>query len=228
MQFIMHKKTKVFIFSNQPLFREGIRNWFSSQLDMEVLGDTEITNTTILLNLELVPPDVAIVDIDTPGRGGLELARRLLHLIPSVRIVALRSDSSDSDFVEALKVKLSAYVSKNISGDDLISIVRRVAYHEDFMSKSLISRPEIAKEVISQLRELSDNKEINRVSSPLGQRETEVISHVARGCSNKEIAVRLGISQQTVKSHLASVMSKLDARDRAEAAVTALKSGLIS
>jgi two-component system nitrate/nitrite response regulator NarL len=228
MKFAMDKKIKVFIFSDQPLFRDGIRNWLSSHTDIEVLGDTSVTNTTIFLNLELMPPEVAIVDIDGPSKGGLELTHRLRHLIPDVGIIALSSDSSDSDFVEALKLKLAAYLSKSIGGDDLLSIIRRVAYHEDLMSTSLVDRPGVAKEIISKLQEIYDHTAIKMVSSPLGKRETEVVSHVARGCSNKEIALKLGISQQTVKSHLASVMSKLDASDRAEAAVIAVKNGLIS
>jgi len=214
---------KVFIFSEQPLFREGIRNWLSSRPDIEIMGDTKITNTAILLSIQLMPPQVAIIDIDYPDDSGLNLARRLKHLLPDVKIIALRSGFSDDDLVEALKVKLSAYLNKDISGDDLLNIIRRVACREDCMHENLMSRPSVLRKVITELQELSSNEEIIDVSSPLRPRETEVISYVSRGYSNKEIGAELGISQETVKTHVASIMTKLDAKDRTEAAVKAIR-----
>ena len=222
------KKIEVFIFSEQPLFREGIRNWLSSKPDIEVMGDTNVTNIAILLSIQLMPPDVVIVDIDNPANDGLHLARRLKHLLPDVRVIALRSGFGDGDFVEALKVKLSACLSKDINGDDLLNIIRRVAHHEDLIDENLISRPGVVKKVISELRELSGDEEITNLSSPLRRRETEVIGYVAQGYSNKEIAAKLGISQQTVKTHVSSIMNKLAAKDRTEAAVKAIKSDWIA
>jgi len=217
------ERIKVFIFSEQPLFREGIRNWLSSKPDIEIMGDTNVTNITMLLSIKLMPPDVAIVDIDNPVNSGLELARRLVNLLPDIRIIALKSSSNDDDLVEALKVKLSAYLSKDINGDDLLRIIRSVAKGEDLMDNGIVSRSGVVKKVISELRELSNNEESIIVSSPLRRRETEVISYVSQGYSNKEIAAALGISQQTVKTHVASIMTKLEAKDRTEAAVKAIK-----
>ena len=222
------ERVKVFIISEQPLYREGIRNWLASKPDIEVMGETSIKNTAILLSLQLIPPDVVIVDTDYPDSSGLDLCRRLLNSLPEVRIIALRAGFNDCDLVEALKVKLSAYLNKDINGDDLLQIIRRVAQREDFVDENLISRPGVIKRVISELRELSRDEEPINISSPLRRRETEVISQVAEGFSNKEIAARLGISQQTVKSHVASIMTKLDAKDRTEAAVKAVKNGWIA
>jgi len=221
-------KIKVFIFSEQPLFREGIRNWLSSTPDIEVMGDTKVKNTTILLSIQLMPPEVVIVDIDTPANSGLDLARRLKHLLPDVKIIALRSGFSDDYLVEALKVRLSAYLSKDTSGDNLLNIIRRVAYNEDIIDEHLISRPGVVKTVISELRNLSGKEETINLSTPLRRRETEVISYVAQGHSNKEIAAKLGISQQTVKTHVSSIMDKLDAKDRTEATVKAIRHGWIA
>jgi DNA-binding NarL/FixJ family response regulator len=190
---------------------------------MEIMGDTNVTNTTILLSIQLMPPEVVIIDVDNPDNSGLELARRLKHLLPDVKLIALRSSFNDNDLVEALKVKLSAYLNKDISGDELLNIIRCVANKEDYIDENLISRPGVVRKVISELRELSGYEEIIDVSSPLRRRETEVISYVARGYSNKEIGAELGISQETVKTHIASIMTKLDAKDRTEAAVKAIK-----
>jgi DNA-binding NarL/FixJ family response regulator len=214
---------KVFIFSEQPLFREGIRNWLSSKPDIEIMGDAKITNTAILLSIQLMPPQVAIIDIDYPDDSGLNLARRLKHLLPDVRVIALKSGFNDDDLVEALKVRLSAYLNKDISGDDLLNIIRRVACREDCMHEDLMGRPSVVRKVINELQELSSCEEIIDVSSPLRPRETEVISYVSRGYSNKEIGAKLGISQETVKTHVASIMTKLDAKDRTEAAVKAIR-----
>jgi two-component system response regulator DegU len=228
MKLASDEKITVFIFSEQPLFREGIRNWLSSKPDIEVMGDTNVTNITILLSIQLMPPEVVIVDIDNPSNGGLDLARRLIHLLPDVKVIAIRSAYNDGDLVEALKVKLSAYLSKDISGDDLLNIIRRVALREDLICENLISSPGVVKKVISELRELSGDEEIINVSSPLRRRETEVISYVSQGYSNKEIAAELGISQQTVKTHVSSIMTKLEAKDRTEAAVKAIKNNWIA
>jgi DNA-binding NarL/FixJ family response regulator len=223
MNFTVTEKTKVFVFSEQPLFREGIRNWLSSKPDIEIMGDTNVTNTTMLLSIQLMPPDVVIIDVDYPDSSGLDLARRLKHLLPNVKIIALKSSYEDNDLVEALKVKLSAYLDKSISGDELLNIIRRVANQESCIDENLISRPGVVKQVIGELQELSGYKEIIDVSSPLRRRETEVMSYVARGYSNKEIGAEMGISQETVKTHVASVMTKLDAKDRTEAVVKAIK-----
>jgi DNA-binding NarL/FixJ family response regulator len=174
-----------------------------------------------------MPPEVVIVDLDYHDNSGLELARRLKHLLPDVRIIALKSCFNDGDLVEALKVKLSAYLSKNINGDDLLNMIRRVASQGDCIDINIISRPEVAEKLVNELRELSSDEEIINVSSPLGRRETEVISYVSQGYSNKEIAAKLGISQQTVKTHVASIMTKLEAKDRTEAAVRAIKNDWI-
>jgi DNA-binding NarL/FixJ family response regulator len=228
MELTTDNKIKVFLFSEQPLFREGIRNWLSSKPDIEVMGDTNVTNTTILLSIQLMPPEVVIIDVDYPNNSGLDLARRLKHLLPDVKVIALRSSFNDNDLVEALKVEIAAYLSRDISGDDLLDIVRRVAQHEDLVDENLISRPGIAKKIIGELRELSGDEEIINRSSPLRRRETEVISYVSQGYSNKEIAAELGISQETVKTHVSSIMTKLDAKDRTEAAVKAIKNNWIA
>lgn len=228
MRLTTDRKIKVFVFSEQPLFREGIRNWLSSEPDIEFIGDTKITNTTILFSIQSMPPEVVLIDIDYPDDSGLYLARRLKHLLPDIKIIALRSGLDDSNLVEALKVNLAAYLSKDISGGDLLNIVRLVAQNEDLVYENLIGRPEIAKRIISELRELSGNEEIVGPSSPLRRRETEVISYVSQGYSNKEIAVELGISQQTVKTHVSSIMTKLEAKDRTEAAVKAIKNNWIA
>ena len=216
------EKIKVFIFSEQPLFRDGIKNWLSSKPDIEVIGDANVTNTTILLSIQLMPPEVVIIDIDNPANSGLDLARRLIHLLPDVKVIALRSTSNDIDLTEALKVKLSAYLSKNVSGDNLLNIVRRVAHQGDFIDTNLITRPGVIKNIIRELQELSDDDEIQNPLSPLRRRETQVISYISKGYSNKEIGAILGISQQTVKTHVSSIMTKLEAKDRAEAAVKAV------
>ena len=227
MTLTIDKKIKVFVFSEQPLFREGIRNWLSSKPDIEIMGDTRVKNTTILLSIQLMPPDLVIVDVDYPDNSGLDLARRLKHLLPDVKIIALRSGFDDDNLIEALKVKFSAYLNKAISGDDLLRIIRRLAYQGGIITENIINRPDLVKRVIGEFRELSSDEEIIDAPSPLRHRETEVISYVSQGYSNKEIAAKLGISHQTVKTHVSSIMTKLDAKDRTEAAVKAIKNDWI-
>jgi len=217
----------VWIFSQQPLFRQGIRDALSNIEDIEIAGEARVTDK-MSLTVEVMPPDVAIVDIDATPDSGLNLANRIKQVTPSTAVVVLASSVNDEQLLEVIKSRASAYLSKDISSDELSDIIRRVAHGEHPISDSLNKRPKVAEQILDQFQALSQQQEVESLISPLTSRETEIVNYMAQGYANKQIAAKLSISEQTIKNHVTSILSKLDANARTEAVVKAIRRGLIS
>jgi len=220
------QKIKVFTFSQQPLFQEGMRHTLSKMGDVQIMGQAKVTDKTLVI--EVMPPDVVIVDIDAPSDSGLNLAQRLKQLIPSVSVITLTSFPSDDQLFQALEMQVAAYLSKEISDDHLANMVRRVAHGENPIHESLSKQPKVAGRILRQFQELSGKTEVETLVSALTARETEILNHIAQGYSNKQIAAELNISEQTTKNHVASILLKLNANARTQAVVIAVQKGLIS
>jgi two-component system response regulator DegU len=220
-------KIRVFILSHQSLFRQGLEHGLSFSEEIEISAGSEITDE-ILSTLDNLPPDVAVVDIDAPADGGLAITRKLKQRLPNMGIIALTSNHNDVSIFEALKAQASACLSKEITLEQLVDTVRRVARGEHPINESLVTHPILADQVLRQFQELSRQSETKSVISPLTPREMEILEHIAQGKLNKQIAVQLEISEQTIKNHVTSILRKLNANARTEAVVLALRKGLIS
>ena len=220
-------KIRVLIVSQQVLFRQGVELVLSSMKDLEISGTADFNNG-IALALDELPPDVAIIDIDGPSDIGLTLARRMKQRLPSIGIVMLTSNPNDAQLFQALKAQAAAYLGKEIAADHLVGAIRRVARGEHIINESLTTRPKVADQVLHQFQELSWGTEDEDFISPLTPRETEILNYIAQGYLNKQIALVLGISEQTIKNHVTSVLRKLNANARTEAVVMGLKQGIIS
>ncbi len=220
-------KIQIFILSQQSLFRQGIEHSLSTMEDIEITGAAEV-NDEVLSTIDNLPPDVAIVDIDAPSDSGLTLARRIKQRLPNIGVVALTSNQNDTQLFQALKAQAAAYVSKEITADQLVDTIRRVARGEHPINESLTTRPNVANKVLQQFQELSWRSEAETFASPLTPRETKILNYIAQGYLNKQIAFELGISEQTIKNHVTSILRKLNANARTEAVVLAIKQGLIS
>lgn len=218
-------KIQVFILSQQSLFRQGIEHSLSSIEDIKISGAAEV-NDEVLSAIDNLPPDVAIVDIDAPSESGLALARRIKQRLPNIGVVMLTSNPNDAQLFQALKAQAAAYLSKEITADQLVNTIRRVARGEHPINESLTTRPSVANQVLQQFQELSWRGEV--FISPLTPKETEILNYIARGYLNKQIAIELDISEQTIKNHVTSILRKLNANARTEAVVIAIKQGLIS
>jgi DNA-binding NarL/FixJ family response regulator len=217
---------KVWLFSQQSLFRQGIQNTFSDINDIEIAGEAQLTDK-MSRTIEIMPPDVVIVDIDSVPDSGLNLVRRVKQVTPSTAVIVLASDINDEQLFEAIKRQASAYLSKDISSKELVDAVRSVARGEHPIHDSLSNRPKVASHLLNQFQELYQEQEVENLISPLTSRETEIVNYMAQGYANKQIAVKLKISEQTIKNHITSILSKLDANARTEAVVKAIKRGLI-
>ncbi len=220
-------KIQVFILSQQSLFRQGVELSLSSAEDIEVSGATEV-NDEVLSTIDNLPPDVAIVDIDAPSDSGLTLARRIKQRLSNIGVVVLTSNPNDTQLFQALKAQAAAYMNKEITADQLVDTIRRVARGEHPINESLTTRPNVANQVLQQFQELLWRSEDKAFISPLTPRETEILNYIAQGYLNKQIAVELDISEQTIKNHVTSILRKLNANVRTEAVVIGIKQGLIS
>ncbi len=223
----MNNKIQVFVVSQQSLFQQGIEHSFSDIEDIAISGITGVSDQ-VLSVIDNLPPDVALVDLDGPSGSGLELARKIKQRSPNIGVVVLTSNPDDNQLFQALKAQAVAYLSKEVTADRLIDIVRRVAKGEHPINDSLVTRPKVAEHVLQQFQELSWRSEAEAYISPLTPRETEILQYIGQGYLNKQIAAELGISEQTIKNHVTSILRKLNANARTEAVVVAIKQGLIS
>ncbi len=220
-------KIQVFILSQQFLLRQGIEHSLSSVEDIEISGAADL-NGGALSTIDTMPPDVALVDIDAPSNNGLTLARKIKQRSPNIGVIVLTSNASDAQLFQVLKAQASAYLEKEVTAEQLVDTIRRVARGEHPINEGLTTRPKVAEQVLQQFQELSQRYEAEAFISPLTSRETEILNYIAQGYLNKQIAIRLGISEQTIKNHVTSILRKLNANARTDAVVLAIKQGLIS
>jgi DNA-binding NarL/FixJ family response regulator len=219
-------KIQVFIISQQSLFLQALEQSFSETEDITIIGTTSV-NSEVLKAIDNLPPDVALLDLDGQSESGLELARKIRQRSPNIGVVLLTSNPDDSQLFLSLKAQAVAYLNKEITAQQLIDIIRRVAKGEHPINESLTNRPKVAEHVLQQFQELTSRSEAEAFISPLTPREIEILQYIAKGYLNKQIAAELGISEQTIKNHVTSILRKLNANARTEAVVVAIKQGLI-
>jgi len=218
---------EVFIIDEQPLFREGIRASLSQMSDIEISGEANV-DESVLSIIEISPPDVVLLGAGVTSSDGLKLCQVIKQQLPTVAIIILTPQPEDSQLFQAIKAHASAYLSRDVSANELAQIIRRCARGEHPVNESLIDRPKVAEQILQQFHELSREKEAATFISPLTPRETEILDYMARGYLNKQIADALDVSEQTIKNHVTSILRKLNANARTQAVVVAIKKGLVS
>lgn len=194
---------------DHPIFRHGIEAILSLEDDMTLLGSANSGEQAVAMYREL-RPDVVLMDLQMPGMGGLRAIREITQEFANAKVIVLTTYQGDVQISNALKAGAASYLIKSTLRCDLIYAIRQV--HEG-------GRP-IPVDVAKVIQEHTGD-------DALSAREIEVLGHVALGFSNKRIANQMGISAETVKSHMKSILAKVKARDRAEAVVTALRRGII-
>lgn len=219
-------KIKTLVISQQPLFLEGVFQALSTTDDVEVTT-VEITDAT-LAKIADAPPHVALIDVDSSPDDSLKLIRRMKRCLPEVSLIMLSSNREDDPLVQNLKMQTAACIDKDITADQLIGTVRSVAYGEQQTNDTFTLRQKVAMQALNRFHELALTNKGEDSTSPLTARETEILSYVAKGFLNKQVATELGISEQTIKNHVTSILRKLNASARTEAVVVAIRQGLIT
>jgi DNA-binding NarL/FixJ family response regulator len=194
---------------------------------IEIISEAE-ANDEALSAVESSLPDVAMVDIDTPSDNGLQLARQIRQRLPNIGVIVLTSTPDDDQLFQAIKAQAAAYLSKDITAEELVNVVKRTAKGEHPINESFVSHPKVAEQVLHHFRELPLGQGTESIVSPVTAREQEILNYMAKGYLNKQIALALDISEQTVKNHVTSILRKLNANARTQAVVEAIKHGLVT
>jgi len=220
------KQLTVFIADNQPIYRQGLRQVLSPYRHIEVIGECDLAQDVCNI-LESLSPDVALVEVTPFSRDGFSVVRQIAVRYPGIAVLALSSSPNDDQLFQAVKSGAAALVGKNITPGELVAILLRVGQGERPIDLNLLDRPNTALEVINLFRHMA-LKDGGALLTPLSPRELEILGYVANGYANKHIAVTLEVSEQTIKNHLTSILRKLDANDRTQAVVLAVRKGWIS
>jgi len=218
---------KVFIIDHQPLYRQGVRSSLSSTPGIEITGECDADQTAPSL-IESSPPNVVLLGTNSTPDDGLDLCNIIKRRLPSVAVIILASEPADNQLFQAIKARASAYLSKDVNAAELVQVIERCSYGEHPINESLTDRPKVAEQILNQFQELSREKETATLISALTPRETEILTYMARGYLNKQIAGALNVSEQTVKNHVTSILRKLNANARTHAVVIAIKRGLVT
>jgi DNA-binding NarL/FixJ family response regulator len=211
---------RVMVVDDHDLFRTGLKNLLEEQ-GVNVVGEAPNGQTAIRLASDLAP-DVIVMDLNMPGLTGVETTRQLAGIAPLTRVVVLTISADDDDVMDAVMAGACGYLLKDSSIQDLIAGIQAAAAGE-----SLIS-PQIASKVLQRLRAQSSSEDAAAtIRAELSDREIEVLKLIANGKDNAQIARELFISPKTVKNHISNILMKLQIDNRIQAAVYAVRSGIV-
>jgi len=205
---------RVLIADDHAILRQGLRLILREAPDLAVVGEAA-TGAEAIAQTVALAPDVVLMDIELPDLSGIEATRRIRALSPRTRILVLTVSDRSEDLVGALKAGARGYLLKSADAATVLDAIRRVA------AGQAVLPPDLTALLLDELAEPQP------VAEGLTERELEVLRYIVQGLGNKEIAAILHLSENTVKTHVRHILSKLNVRSRAEAAAYAVRAGLI-
>ena len=217
---------KVLLVDDHEVVRQGLRHMLEADDEIEIVAEAASCNEA-LAQAELVSPDVVLMDVKMPGVNGVEITRRLKQRQPACNVIMLTL--YEEYLAQAVEAGAAGYLVKDIKREELSSAIKKVCRGETVLSESFRSRPQAAQNLLRQFQDLlRPARGAPGSAGRLTHREVEILSYVARGFANKQIGYTLGITEQTIKNHMTSILQKLNAQDRTQAVVMGLQQGLIS
>ena len=200
---------RVVIADDHAVVRQGLRTFLDLQDDMEVVGEAA-DGAEAVEQAERAAADVVLVDLVMPGVDGLEALRRLRERVPTARAIVLSSFIDDEKLLPAVRAGAAGYLLKDVQPQELVDAIRTVH------AGGALLHPKVASRLLQEMS-----------SDPLTPREREVLALIGRGMANKAIALELGLSEKTVKAHVSNILAKLGVTDRTQAALYAVRAGLV-
>lgn len=216
----MPEKIRLLLVDDHEIVRAGIRMLFLAEEDMEIVGEVSSGHEALEAVREL-KPDVVIMDVAMPGMSGIEATRQVKEASPDTAVLALTMYEDEQYFFEMLNAGASGYIPKRAAPDDLVSAIRVISQGNVFLYATL------AKFLMKDMAERSDSTSTS-VADELTPREREVLTYIAEGYTNREIAEALSISVKTVDRHRENIMQKLNLHNRVELVKYAIEKGLIT
>jgi DNA-binding NarL/FixJ family response regulator len=209
---------RIGVVDDHPLLREGVANTLGRSADMDVVAVGASASDAVRIVAEQMP-HVVLLDISMPG-GGIEAARAIAAANPDVKTIMLTVSEREDDVIAAMEAGARGYVLKGINGPDLVNTVRAVSQGETYIT------PQIAARVLAKMQRRSSAGSMSKnIEAELTIREEQIMSQVAQGLTNKEIARKFSLSEKTVKHYMTSVLQKLQVRNRVEAVIAHQKQG---
>lgn len=215
----MNRKIQLLIVDDHAVLRTGLRMFFNSQEDMEVIGEA-VSAEDALEKLKELKPDVVLLDISLPGMNGVEAIAGIKELSPEASVLMLTMHEGEEYLQQALEAGAQGYVVKKAADIELLQAVRAVAQKDVFVHPSMAQT--LIKSLYTRETQEKSKKQIN-----LTEREKEVLNLVALGHTNKEVSAKLNVSVKTVETHKARIMEKTGCERRSELVRYAIKEGFI-
>ncbi|MFZ5852149.1 MAG: response regulator [Actinomycetota bacterium] len=213
---------KVLVVDDHALFRRGLEMVLAQEPDIDVVGEAADGAEAVAQAGDLLP-DVVLLDVRMPRRGGIEACTAIKDVAPSAKIVMLTISDEEADLYEAIKAGASGYLLKEISIDEVAAAIRAVHGGQSLISPSMASK--LLTEFATMIKKGEDRQQVP--APRLTDRELEVLKLVAQGLNNRAIAERLFISENTVKNHIRNILEKLQLHSRMEAVVYAVREKLL-
>jgi NarL family two-component system response regulator LiaR len=213
----MEAKIRVLIADDHGLLREGLRRILEGESDIILVGEARDGEEAVEKALSLVP-DVLLIDLVMPRKNGIEAIREIKAAEPSIRILVLTSFAEEDHIFPAIEVGALGYMLKDITAANLVQAIRIVNRDEPSL------HPEVARKLMKRYTHPVEMLH----EEPLTRREEQVLTLLAKGLTNPEIAAGLVLSEPTVRSHVSNILSKLNLANRTQAALYALRQGLVS
>jgi len=210
---------RVVLADDHALFRDGLRSLLEAR-GLEVVGEASDGREAVALATRL-RPDVLLMDLSMPNMGGLDATRALIAQAPDVKIVILTASEDDADLFEAIKSGAQGYLFKNLKAEDLLEMLEAVGRGEPGLT------PALARKVLAEFARPSPGRQ-TKAPDELTEREREVLDLLVQGItSNRELAARLVVTENTVKYHLRNILDKLHVQNRAQVVAHAVRHGLV-
>ncbi|MCN9244417.1 response regulator transcription factor [Streptomyces sp. RY43-2] len=212
---------RVVLADDQELVRAGLRMVIDATPDIEVVGEAGTGAQAVRLVREL-RPDVVVMDLRMPGMDGVEATQMIATDVPATRVVVLTTYDEDANIYAALRAGAGGFLVKDMALDDILTAVRVIARGDALLAPGITRR--LIADFVACGGTRPDHAELPRITA----RERQVLALVGRGLSNAELAAHLHISPGTAKAHVASLLTKLGARDRVQLVILAYESGLVT
>lgn len=210
-------RIRILIADDHPVVRDGLVAMLSTQGDFQVIGEAATGRETVSRALEL-RPDVLLLDLEMPDMDGVHALEEIRRQFPGIQVIVLTAFDTDERILSALKSGASGYLLKGVPRQEIFHAIRTVSQGGSLLQPVVTTR---------LLEHIRSAEEAQAPIDPLTEREREILQLVAKGGSNKQIAVVLAITERTVKFHVSAILRKLNAANRAEAVQKALTSSLI-
>lgn len=218
---------RVLLVDDQKLFRLGVRAILDREADLEVVGEAGDGHGAVVL-AQRWAPDVVLLDLGIAAPGGIEAIRELRRVAPDAPIVALASSEDDALLLEAFSTGSAALLFKDISPQDLVTVVRRVHAGDRLIDGKVFARPVVARRLLDRFSDLAVyGPRAAPAFGSLSPRQVEILDKVSKGMSYRQVAQMLSISEATVKNYMGAVYRKLSVNDRTQAVVYAIREGWI-